>query len=487
MPARPADPGLASLAAEAHGRAEPLRLYFSGRPTALKRETAHALACAAGAPLLTVDLTRAGTDLDDLLGVLLREAALHGAVLHLEPVDQPGDGEPTARPGRLIEGLTRHRGVAILCGTRPEPPRAEGLHGMVQVPFELPGHAERRDRWNIELSDAGIELRVDDMELLAADFRLTADEIADAAAVARNRARMGGRRASADDVFTAARTRVRVATSTLAQRIEPTRERGELVLPDDTAAQLEEMRHQIVERHRVLDEWGFGRRHPRGRGVSALFAGPSGTGKTTAAENIALALRLDLLKIDLSGVVSKYIGETEKNLQRIFTEAENANAIVFFDEADALFGKRSEVRDSHDRYANIEIAYLLEQMERYEGVAILATNMRQNMDDAFVRRLRFVVEFPVPTEEERVRIWQLQFPDEAERDEGIDFAMLGRQFRITGGSIKNIVLGAAFLAASKGRPIGTKDLLQATRREYQKLGRVIGEAEFAPLMEEVAA
>jgi SpoVK/Ycf46/Vps4 family AAA+-type ATPase len=247
------------------------------------------------------------------------------------------------------------------------------------------------------------------------------------------------------------------------------------------------MCQQIVERHQVLDEWGFGRRHPRGRGVSALFAGPSGTGKTTAAERIAGALGLDLFKIDLSGVVSKYIGETEKNLRRIFSEAQSANAILLFDEADALFGKRSEVRDSHDRYANIEIAFLLEQMERYEGVAILATNLRQNMDDAFVRRLRFVIEFPVPTEEERARIWQLQFPLEAERAADIDFAALARQFRLTGGSIKNVVLGAAFLAASERCPIGTRELLRATRREYQKLGRVLSDAELAPFAERVAA
>ena len=191
-------------------------------------------------------------------------------------------------------------------------------------------------------------------------------------------------------------------------------------------------------------------------------------------------LGLDLYKIDLSAVVSKYIGETEKNLERIFTAAENANSILFFDEADALFGKRSEVRDSHDRYANLEIAYLLQRMEQYEGVAILATNLRQNMDDAFVRRLQFVVEFPFPDEEQRARIWPLLFPVEAECEADIDFAALARCFRITGGSIKNIVLGAAFLAATETRPIGTRHILHATRREYLKLGRVLTEGELGP-------
>jgi SpoVK/Ycf46/Vps4 family AAA+-type ATPase len=178
-------------------------------------------------------------------------------------------------------------------------------------------------------------------------------------------------------------------------------------------------------------------------------------------------------------VVSKYIGETEKNLERIFTAAENANAILFFDEADALFGKRSEVHDSHDRYANIEIAYLLQRMEQYEGVAILATNLRQNMDDAFVRRLQFVVEFPFPDEEQRASIWPLMFPPEAECAD-IDFVTLARQFRLTGGSIRNIVLSAAVLAASKSEPIATHHLLHATHREYLKMGRVLTDAELGP-------
>ena len=171
-------------------------------------------------------------------------------------------------------------------------------------------------------------------------------------------------------------------------------------------AQLQEICQRVAHRQRVLDEWGFGAKLSLGKGVTALFAGPSGTGKTMAAEMIANALGLDLYKIDLAGVVSKYIGETEKNLDRIFTAAENANAILFFDEADALFGKRSEVRDSHDRYANIEISYLLQKMEEYDGIAILATNLRQNLDEAFVRRLAFTVHFPFPDEESRRRIWR---------------------------------------------------------------------------------
>jgi ATPase family associated with various cellular activities (AAA) len=479
-PGDAADPALAALVAGAFERDEPLRLYFSGPPTPAKRGAAHAVAAAAGAPVLAVDLLEAAAPVWELA---TREAALHGALLYLEPLDELREAEPPAGLRRLARALASYRGVVVLAGTRADAPRGEGLEGLVQIPFAVPAHDERLTVWTAALDAEGVRIAEAEVVQLADRFRLTPDQIADAVAVARNRARMEAQPVTVERLLAAARTRSDVAPSSLAQKIEPVHEWADLVLPDDTEAQLREMRQRVVARHQVLEEWGFGRRHMRGKGISALFAGPSGTGKTTAAEIIAGELGLDLLKVDLSGVVSKYIGETEKNLQRVFAIAEAADAILFFDEADALFGKRSEVRDSHDRYANIEIAYLLERMERYEGIAILATNLRQNMDDAFVRRLQFIVEFPFPTEQERERIWELQFPDEADRDDDIDFASLARQFRVAGGSIRNIVLGAAFLAAAEGRPIGMRELLHATRREYHKLGRVLGAAELGPYAE----
>jgi SpoVK/Ycf46/Vps4 family AAA+-type ATPase len=189
-------------------------------------------------------------------------------------------------------------------------------------------------------------------------------------------------------------------------------------------------------------------------------------------------LGLDLYKIDLSTVVSKYIGETEKNLARIFAEAETSNAILFFDEADALFGKRSEVRDSHDRYANIEIGYLLQKMEEYEGVVILATNLRKNMDDAFVRRMHFTIEFPFPTEQDRRRIWEVIWPQETPRSPDLDLDFMARRFEIAGGNIRNIALASAFLAAADGGIVNMGHLIRATRREYQKMGKVVTEGEF---------
>jgi SpoVK/Ycf46/Vps4 family AAA+-type ATPase len=208
-----------------------------------------------------------------------------------------------------------------------------------------------------------------------------------------------------------------------------------------------------------------------GKGINVLFSGPPGTGKTMAAEVIAHALELDLYKIDLSQIVSKYIGETEKNLDRIFTAAHCANAILFFDEADALFGKRSEVKDAHDRHANIEVGYLLQKMEEYEGMAILATNFRQNMDEAFARRMQAIIEFPFPDEASRHRLWQSFFPPETPLAEDVDLHALSQNIRLAGGNIKNIVLTAAFYAASAGQSIQMEHLLKATEREHQKLGR----------------
>jgi len=210
-----------------------------------------------------------------------------------------------------------------------------------------------------------------------------------------------------------------------------------------------------------------------------LFAGPSGTGKTMAADVLANVLGLDLYRIDLSTVVSKYIGETEKNLARIFAEATTSNAILFFDEADALFGKRTQVRDAHDRYANVEVSYLLQKMDEYTGMVVLATNLRKNMDEAFVRRLHATVEFPVPGEAERRRIWDQVWPAAAPRDPGLDTGFLARRIEVTGGSIRNIALAGAFLAAADGGVVTMAHVLHATRREYQKMGKVLTGSELA--------
>lgn len=241
---------------------------------------------------------------------------------------------------------------------------------------------------------------------------------------------------------------------------------------------MKEIAAYVRHRHLVYGEWGFDRKLSLGKGLNVLFHGTSGTGKTMAAEIIAGDLGLDLYKIDLSTVVSKYIGETEKNLSKIFKEAETGNAIIFFDEADALFGKRSEVKDAHDRYANIEVAYLLQKMEEYDGIVILATNLLKNIDDAFIRRLHFSLEFPFPDEAHRLKIWKSIFPDEAPREGDIDFEFLARKFKVAGGNIKNIVLTAAFFAAENSRKIGMKHMILASKREFQKMGKLSMQSDF---------
>jgi SpoVK/Ycf46/Vps4 family AAA+-type ATPase len=235
--------------------------------------------------------------------------------------------------------------------------------------------------------------------------------------------------------------------------------------------QLDEICARVRHHHRVYDDWGFRRKLGHGRGLHVLFSGPPGTGKTMAAAVIANDLGLSLYRIDLAQVVSKYIGETEKNLERVFVAAEQTNAILFFDEADALFGKRSDVKDAHDRYANIEISYLLQRMEEYAGLAILATNLRQHLDEAFLRRLQVSVEFPFPDEAHRRRIWETLFPRQAPISPDVEFDLLAREIKLAGGNLKNIALAAAFYAAEKGGTIDLTHISRAARREHQKLGR----------------
>jgi SpoVK/Ycf46/Vps4 family AAA+-type ATPase len=261
----------------------------------------------------------------------------------------------------------------------------------------------------------------------------------------------------------------------LAQRIESVATWDDLVLPELQRQTLREIAVHVRQRARVYEAWGFAAKCARGLGISALFVGASGTGKTMAAEVLANELRLDLYRIDLSQVVSKYIGETEKNLRRVFDAAEEGGAILLFDEADALFGKRSEVKDSHDRYANIEVSYLLQRMEAYRGLAILTTNMKSALDTAFLRRIRFIVQFPFPDAAQRAEIWRRIFPP-GTPTEGLDIEKLAR-LNVAGGSIRNIALNAAFLAADAGESVRMTHLLRAARNEYGKLEKPLTEAE----------
>jgi SpoVK/Ycf46/Vps4 family AAA+-type ATPase len=352
----------------------------------------------------------------------------------------------------------------------------------MRLTLSTPDYATRAELWkrqtgDISMSDDGFS--VQDLESLANKFSFTAGQIHDSIIAARGLAawRSIDELPTLDEFYAAARAQSTPILNTMARKINPRFGWNDIVLIPDSLDILHEISNTIKNRHIVLGQWGFQRKLATGLGLNVLFAGESGTGKTMAADILAGELGLDLYKIDLSGIVSKYIGETEKNLDRIFTEAKTSNAILFFDEADAVFGKRSEVRDSHDRYANIEISYLLQKMEEYDGVVILATNLRSNIDEAFVRRMHSVVDFPMPEAEYRLRIWQVHFPSDAPRGE-LDLEFLAERFKIAGGNIRNIVLGAAFLAAEDEQPIKMKHLARAARRELQKMGRLVREQDF---------
>jgi len=463
------------------GRPE-ARVYLAGR-WELEKEAAAAAACeAAGLRLITVDTPalRQADAPSALLQLLVRDARLLQAGLLFSSWDAFAETEPEApRLAVQLRALIEAHPLPVFFGGVSESPRSVPCEVQLQADIGHPSYAQRLREWR----RAGAA--PEDVDQLAATFRLGAGEIRAAVRMAGSIAHARGAAGpSFDDLKTSARLQSQPRLTSLAQRIVPHFTWEDIVLPPDRLDQLREIAAQVLHQHVVYEEWGFGSKVSLGRGVTALFAGQSGTGKTMAAEIIAGELGLEMYKIDLSGLVSKYIGETEKNLARVFDEAGASNAILFFDEADAVFGKRTEVRDSHDRYANIEVSYLLQKMEEYDGIVVLATNLRSNLDEAFLRRMKAVVEFPFPEEDDRLRIWQRTLTSSAPVAEDVDLPFLARQFRIAGGNIKNIVLLAAFLAAERRQPIRMVHLIRAAKREFQKLGRLIAESDFGPWYDE---
>jgi hypothetical protein len=334
--------------------------------------------------------------------------------------------------------------------------------------------AEQRQLWQQVLGQQAAELN-GQLEGLISQLNLSAATIQAVWTEVNSQAEIEPSEALAQRLWEICRVQARTHLDQLAQRITPMATWEDLVLPERERQMLKEIAAQVKQRSKVYDVWEFAVRGANGLGISTLFVGASGTGKTMAAEVLAHELHLDLYRIDLSQVVSKYIGETEKNLRKVFDAAEAGGAILLFDEADALFGKRSEVKDSHDRYANIEVSYLLQRMEVYRGLAILTTNMKSALDNAFLRRIRFVVQFPFPDIVQRSEIWQRIFPSKLPT-EGLDFKKLAR-LNIPGGNIRNIALNAAFLAADEDKPVQMVHLLRAAKSEYTKLEKTLTEAE----------
>jgi hypothetical protein len=463
------------------------QIYIQGRPGIGKQNVAAAIATAQGSPLLTANLLRAWQlklDFFTTVQLVVQSAQLHRAVLYIPGIDQLADCDQGLPYQQALEILTIATTPIILSGNQPWIATSPERIKFMPIVLDLPTVSQRRDCWQQHLPPQFAALKTDDLVIVADRFRLTPEQISNITTTATYQLDPSVSYSSTqllDILFNATRQQSGHDLQAMTDKMVPRYGWSDLVLPPDPFAQLQELCSRFKYRHLVYQTWGFDQKLSLGKGLTALFVGGPGTGKTMAAEVIATDLGLDLYRIDLSQIVSKYIGETEKNLDRIFQAAATANAILFFDEADALFGKRSDVKDAHDRYANIEVGYLLQKIETYEGLAILATNLRQNLDDAFIRRLQFIVEFPFPDEDHRYQILRVLFPANAPVAEDLDLHLLARQVRLAGGYLKNIVVAAAFYAAADGGKIHMHHLLQAAQREHQKVGRT-WEMEEANLM-----
>ena len=481
---------LTKLVSQYKGKA--LTCHLHGTYGVGKQTTAEAVCSELGVPMLYVglnDMVLVDAPPELLVPFIFREGLLQNAALYLRGFDLLLRDEKAIKPAYqvVIKELENYPHLVFLSGENNWQPRGRlDCKSFIDIELAVPSFLARKQlwhqHWDVDLALAGDV----DFSDVANKFRFSGGQIRDAVAMARNLAKWRDaedKMVTMQDLYSACRKQSREILNTMAHKIQPKHGWDDIILPKDQMEQLREICCYVKHYPTVYSQWGYERKLSSGKGLNVLFTGPSGTGKTMAAGIIAHELGLEIYKIDLSAIVSKYIGETEKNLDRIFQEGQTSNAILFFDEADALFGKRSEVRDSHDRYANIEIAYLLQKMDEYDGVVILATNLRNNIDDAFSRRMHFVVEFPVPEETERYRIWKSIFPPEAPLTKETDIRFMARQFKITGGNIKNIALSAAFLAAEDGGYINTENLIRATKREYQKMGKLCAEAEFAQYFE----
>lgn len=459
--------------------------YLQGPEGVGKQTTADALCHFRQLRLLVVRgehlATLKGDEFLRLAQLAGREARLQGAALYWQGFDALLTDEKKFQREQLLLLLATRPGLIFLAGNVPWQPTG----GLTAVPFihlnfPYPDSDQRQQLWAGMLNGQAAEL---DLADITNKFRFTPGQIRDAAATAYNLARRRDPERAViktEDIYTASRLHSNQKLAALAQKITPHYTWQDIVLPRNCLNQLRELCQRLQYRSQVHQTWGFGAKIALGKGITALFTGQPGTGKTMAADIIATELGLDLYKIDLSTVVSKYIGETEKNLSRIFAEAETSHAILFFDEADALFGKRTEVKDAHDRYANLEISYLLQKMEEFEGIVILATNLRQNMDEAFARRLHYIIEFPFPTTPDRRRIWQGIWPEAMPLAADVDLDFMAERIAVAGGYIRNIALTAAFLAAADGGQVAMAHLVQATEREYQKMGRLLAADEFGP-------
>jgi hypothetical protein len=481
--------------------------YLREATTGIGPSVAAAALRATGRTVLGVDLARlaVGRDPQDTVAVLGREALLRGSGIIAGPVESlaaaaaPGTTTFGAFAGALRQLADLPLPVALVGSVTWDPGWTDSVPLLIDAPTL--GPAQRATVWQQALQAAepaggpvpnsavadsaaidqtAIDQTAIDTALVPVHFVLGPGQVRRAVLAAAANALLTDGALTADDLRRGARAQNAAGLERLARRVEPAVGWTDIVLPEAARSQLHDLAARARNRDQVLLEWGMRKGGGRGRGVTALFAGDSGTGKTMSAEVIAGELGLDLYTVNLATVVDKYVGETEKNLERIFAEAGGVNAVLLFDEADAIFGKRSEVRDAHDRYANIESAYLLQRMETFDGLAILATNLRSNIDDAFTRRLDMIIDFPPPDEQSRLAIWQRCLLPPVPCLPDLDLGFCAKAFTLSGGNIRSAATTAGYLAAGRSRAIGMPELISAIQQEYRKLGRLVLEREFGP-------
>ena len=473
--------GILSTAGQDHGD-WPVMLFHGVRGVG-KKMLAEALCGGLKIPLLTVSLAavpRERTSFSEVMLRVLREAGLRQAALFLDDYHVLHGEDSDDLHGQRS---ALHRAVAsfpgpVFLGADTHELKLGALEqeSLFRVGFAMPVAEVREALWRRFLPAA--ETMAEDVDPceIALKFNLSGGAIKHAVIEAGNLAAVrpeGDGKITRDDLFTGCRAQLTHQLSSYADRVVRKLTWEDLVVPDDVLDRLRDVVNFYRRREFVFDEWGFDRKLGKGRGLSVLFSGPPGTGKTMVAGIIAGELEMDLYKIDLSRVVSKYVGETEKNLAKIFDEAKESHSIILFDEADSLFSKRTEVKSSIDRYANLEVNFLLQRMETFDGISILTTNFEKNIDEAFKRRLNFRIHFPFPEEDARLRMWQVMIPAEAPTSDDIDWAWLAERYDVAGGNIKNAVLRAAFLAAERGTPINHEALQDAAVREIEEIGKLV--------------
>ncbi len=470
---------VATLAGPVLRRATPggpgVTFGFGGPSGTGKSLLAEALAASESRPLITVDSSRMASMEplpDDLVDAIFQEATMRRAVLVFDGCEALL-GQRNPRMPTLFARIDRHPGVTILCSsdTRQLDPSVE-RHVAYQVEFDAPDVARRERLWNLHLDKDRLAGDAD-LPGLAQTFEFTGGQIANAVAVARQLAGARGARAlSQDDLTSGAWAQVRADMEEYARKRKVRLTLNDLILPEEEMKMVREVIDAATHRTFILTRWGFGKRMPTGRGLCCLFVGDPGTGKTLCAEIMAEMLGQNLYQISIPRVMSKYIGETEKNIERIFQTARANNSILLFDEADALFTSRVKVDTSVDRFSNMEINLLLQEIERFDGISILTTNLEKNMDKAFERRIQFKIRFPFPDKRHRTKIWKSLIPRECPVDPDIDWDLVGDSFELSGGNIKNAILRAAYRAARDGRPIGMDHLVAAAESECRHAGKL---------------